>query len=87
MTRHTSRSNKKNKSRSRKQHGGFLGDFFSGIGNKFKELFGPKPSDTANTSVATIAPAPAPASVLDAKTQNGGAKKKTKKHHHHRHRK
>jgi hypothetical protein len=87
MARYKSRSHKsskRNKSRSRKQHGGgLIGDFFSGIGEKFQGLF-KKSNDTANPPVATASATPAP----DTKpTQSGGARKKTKKRHHRRHRK
>ena len=86
MARYKSRSHKsskRNKSRSRKQHGGgVIGDFFSGIGEKFQGLFKKSSGDTTNVA------APTPVNATDNHPpQAGGARKKTKKRHHRRHRK
>lgn len=88
MARYKSRSNKsskRNKSRSRKQHGGFWP--FDGIGEKIKGLF-KKPGDNANPPVATATASATPVAATDNRPpQTGGARKKTKKRHHRRHRK
>ena len=97
MARYKSRSNKKMKRRSRKQHGGLFG-MFSGLGDKIKGLFGSKPDETTTTN--TVPPvaetddtnlnkaAPTePTGPTGPIQTGGGGRKKTKKRHHRRHRK
>ena len=85
MAIHKSRSNKKNKCRSRKKHGGFFGPFV-GFGDKIRNFFGSK-SKQPNTITAPIAPGNNNNISPSVPPQSGGSRKKTKKRHHYRNRK